>query len=149
MPYWPLLCLEKLNQHFAVHKLTTLSVKETKAFLNRIPSLINFIYGKQTGKYKSLWQILKSVRKKKYDYVINLQRFASTGLFTAFSEAKHKIGFSKNPFSFLFDSKVQHIVGNSMHEVERNQLLIEQLTDKYSSKPKLYPSETNLKKLKI
>ncbi len=140
--------LEKLHQYFPTARIDYMVRKGNDGLFKSHPFINQlYVWDKQTGKYKSLWQILKSVRKKKYDYVINLQRFASTGLFTAFAGSKHKIGFSKNPFSFLFNSKVQHSVGNSMHEVERNQLLIEQLTDKYPSKPKLYPSENDYKKI--
>ncbi|MDQ6904038.1 MAG: glycosyltransferase family 9 protein, partial [Bacteroidota bacterium] len=79
----------------------------------------------------------------KYDAVINLQRFASTGMLTAFSGAKQKIGFDKNPFSFLFTYKVKHDLSTSKHEVERNNELIEHFTDNSFIKPRLYPSLKN------
>jgi heptosyltransferase-2 len=98
-----------------------------------------YVWNKKGGKFKNLFQILKSVRKEKYDYLINLQRFATTGLFTLFSGAKYKAGFKKNPFSFAFSYRVNHYVQHGKHEVERNQLLISQITDSYFSKPRLYP----------
>lgn len=45
------------------------------------------------------------IRKHKYDKVINVQRFAATGLLTAFSGAVETIGFDKNPFSWLFSKE--------------------------------------------
>src|SRR5205085_8364382 len=88
---------------------------------------------------------LEEIRKNNYDVVINLQRFASTGILTAFSKAKIKIGFNKNPLSFLFTKKVKHQLGNGLHEIDRNQVMIEEFTDGISARPKLYPSDENYK----
>ena len=74
------------------------------------------IWNKKENKNKNLFQLLKKIRKEKYDKVINLQRFASTGILTAFSDAKEKIGFDKNPFSFLFTKKIKHDLSNRKHE---------------------------------
>jgi heptosyltransferase-2 len=74
---------------------------------------------------------------------VNVQRFAATGLLTVFSKAKTTIGFDKNPFSFLFTTKVKHIVSNQqnpLHEIERNQMLINSIASGEALKPKLYPS---------
>jgi ADP-heptose:LPS heptosyltransferase len=81
--------------------------------------------------------------------LINLQRFASTGLFASFSKARQIIGFKKNPFSFLFNKKVEHEIGNGKHEVERNQLLIQDITDNKFAPLKLYPGEADFRKQNI
>ena len=107
-------------------------------FINKV-----IIWDKKESKYKHLWQLLKQIRKVKYDAVVNLQRFAATGFLTAFSGAKLTIGFNKNPLSFLFDVSVKHIVStneNQLHEVERNQQLIGSITNGKAFNPKLYPS---------
>ena len=90
---------------------------------------------------KTCLDLLKQIRRTKYDQVINLQRFASTGLLTGFSNAKERIGFDKNPLSFLFTKKVSHRFEKGVHEVERNNRLIEDFTDKSFNKPRLYPSQ--------
>jgi hypothetical protein len=78
--------------------------------------------------------------------VINVQRFAATGLLTAFSGAGRTIGFDKNPLSFLFTKRIPHIVGN-LHEIERNQVLIASFTDDQPGQtPKLYPNDRRMKK---
>lgn len=92
-------------------------------------------------------RILSEVRKAKYDYVINLHRFASSGFITAFSGAKNKIGFDKNPFSFLFNQKFEHKIGNGTHEISRNHQLISSITDSKPVNPKLYPSEKDFQKI--
>ena len=78
--------------------------------------------------------------------MINVQRYAATGLWTALSGAKIKIGFEKNPFAFLFTNTIQHqAVGNGLHEIERNHALLSPLGLFTSAKPALYPSAQDLK----
>ncbi|MBK7968135.1 MAG: hypothetical protein IPK08_03945 [Bacteroidetes bacterium] len=74
-------------------------------------------------------------------YLINLQRFFSSGLFTAFSGAETKIGFDKNPLSFLFTKKVKHVIGDGRHEVARNLELLASVCDTQFTNPKLYPGQ--------
>jgi ADP-heptose:LPS heptosyltransferase len=141
--------LEKLNNHYKNAQIDFLIRKGNENLFKSHPFINHlYVWDKKGGKYKKLLQILKLVRKEKYDYVVNLQRFASTGIFTAFSKAKQKIGFKKNPFSFLFDIKIEHTINNGMHEVDRNQLLIKHLTDNVASKPKLHPSGFDFGKVK-
>ncbi len=101
------------------------------------------VWNKKENKNKNLFSLLKKSRNNKYDVVINLQRFASTGILTALSGAKEKIGFDKNPLSFLFTKKIKHDLSNGKHEVERNNELIAHLTDNTFPKPRLYPSIKN------
>lgn len=74
-----------------------------------------------------------------------MQRFAATGLLTVFSGAVRKVGFDKNPLSFGFDKKVPHLISandqKQIHEIERNQALISDLTDALPAMPRLYPSQ--------
>jgi heptosyltransferase-2 len=141
--------LEKLNEQYNDAQIDFLIRKGNENLFKSHPFIHHlYVWDKKGGKYKNLLQILKQVRKEKYNYIINLQRFASTGIFTAFSKAKQKIGFKKNPFSFLYDIKIEHSVNNGMHEVDRNQLLIKHLTDNIASKPKLHPSGLDFGKVK-
>ena len=98
------------------------------------------VWNKKENKFRNLLSLLKKIRRKKYDKVINLQRFASTGFLTGFSQAKERIGFDKNPLSFLFTKKIPHQFKEGVHEVERNNKLIESFTDSTFNKPKLYPN---------
>ena len=116
-------------------------------FLNKV-----IIWDKKQSKYKHLFQLLKQIRKQQYDVVVNVQRFAATGILTAFSKAKKTIGFDRNPFSFLFTTKVKHIVSNAqnpLHEIERNQMLIASIASGEAMKPKLYPSLQDEEKVVI
>jgi heptosyltransferase-2 len=70
--------------------------------------------------------------------VLNLQRFANSGLITMLSKADKKIGFDKNPLSFAYDIKVKHEIQDGTHETERNLKLIEYLSTEKQTKPRLY-----------
>ncbi len=152
--------VEKLHQHHPDAQIDFVLRKGNEGLLTNHPFIKTvFIWDKKQGKIKNLFALIKQIRGQKYNYVINLHRFASSGFITAFSGAKNKIGFDKNPLSFLFTKKTKHKIaplstkretGNEVfsHEVERNQLLIESITDKQFPKPKLYPSQQNFEKVK-
>ncbi len=142
--------LEKLHSHYPSAKIDILVRNGNEALFTNHPYLNEvLIWQKKEKKYKHLLGIIKLVRSKKYDTVINVQRFAATGFLTGFSNAKQRIGFNKNPFSFLFTNKIQHVFSNSnvssLHEVERNHKLIQSFTTGTFSKPKLYPSTEDYK----
>ena len=136
--------LEKLHKFLPDAQLDFLVRKGNEGLLNNHPFLHEvLIWNKKEKKKKNLFILLKKIRKEKYDKVINLQRFASTGMLTAFSGAKEKIGFDKNPFSFLFTKKIKHDLSGKKHEVERNNELIVHFTNDSFTKPRLYPSPAN------
>lgn len=112
-------------------------------FINQV-----FVWDKRKNKVANLLKQISLVRKQQYDLCINLQRFFSSGLVTAFSAAKEKRGFEKNPLSFLFDKRYVHEIGTGKHEVERNLVMIEDLTDNKICLPKLYPSAEDFESVK-
>ncbi|MBX3253218.1 MAG: glycosyltransferase family 9 protein [Chitinophagaceae bacterium] len=136
--------IEKIHAFFPDAQIDFLLRKGNEGLLQGHPYLQEvLVWNKKAGKYKTLLQLLSVIRKKRYDKVINVQRFASTGFLTAFSAAGEKIGFDKNPFSWAFTKKVKHRMDKahtSPHETERNLLLINDFTDNTVYKPRLYPS---------
>lgn len=87
------------------------------------------VWDKQNNKNLNLIKLALKARKEKYDLVLNIQRFASSGIFMLLSGAKKKIGFIKNPLSFFFHRKIKHEIpyflsGKLQHEVQRNTLLL-------------------------
>jgi heptosyltransferase-2 len=117
------------------------------------------VWNKKKNKYQHLFQIIQSIRRIKYDVVINVQRYLATGIITVLSGAKKTIGFDKNPLSFLFSEVVKHQFGAaaeaaeaggraaaqnsnsaSLHETSRNHALLASLTTAPVAKPALYPS---------
>ncbi|MEO7120831.1 MAG: glycosyltransferase family 9 protein [Ginsengibacter sp.] len=136
--------VEKLHRFFPSAQIDLLVRKGNEGLLKDHPFLHQtLVWNKKENKKKNLLQLLKKIRSEKYDKVINLQRFASTGILTAFSGAKEKIGFDKNPFSIFFTKKIRHDLSNNKHEVERNDELIRHFTDAQFTRPRLYPSKKN------
>jgi heptosyltransferase-2 len=141
--------IEKLHAYFKDAQIDVLVRKGNESLLDNHPFINQtLVWNKKKHKLKNLFSLTKQIRKTKYDYVINLHRFASSGFITWRSGAKYKYGFDKNPFSLFFTKKFSHQIGNGMHEVERNHLLIKAFTDDTISKPKLYPSKQQYIKVK-
>jgi len=139
--------IETLRLQFPNSKIDFLVKNGNQNLLINHPNLNRVLVFDKSKKIKSLIALLMEIRKEKYDLVINLQRFFSSGLLTAFSGAKEKRGFKKNPLSFLFTKSFDHTVNNGLHEVERNLALIEDLCTKTFKSPKLYPSASDFDKI--
>lgn len=138
---------EKLQLHFPGARIDFLLRKGNESLLANNPFIRKvLVWNKKENKTRNLFKLLSQVRKNKYDVVINLQRYFSTGMLTAFSAAKEKRGFDKNPLAFLYTKKVSHTfdLQHPRHEVERNNDLIKDLTDDKVNRPKLYPSHSDV-----
>ncbi|MGZ4035379.1 MAG: glycosyltransferase family 9 protein [Bacteroidia bacterium] len=141
--------VEKLHQHYPDAQIDFVLRKGNEGLLQNHPFIKTvFVWDKKQNKIKNLFAISRQVGNNKYDTVINLQRFASSGIIAGYSGAKQIFGFDKNPLSFLFTKRIKHEIGNGKHEVERNQQLIESITDSFYAKPKLYPSKENFESVK-
>ena len=141
--------IEKLSRFYDNCEIDFLLRKGNESLLMGNPHVNEvIIWDKNAGKYINLYRTIKKVRKKNYDYVINVHRFATSGIITRFAKAQYKIGFDKNPYSKHFHYKIGHKIGslgNSIypHEVDRCLKLIEDITDSSNEMPKLYPSESD------
>jgi lipopolysaccharide heptosyltransferase II len=141
--------IEKLHAFYPQAHIDFLVRKGNEGLLKGHPYLREVIvWDKQGGKYRALWRILRHIRRQRYDYAINLQRFGSTGFLTAFSGAAVTIGFDKNPFSRLFTRRLPHQFEERTHEVQRNLSLISHLTDSAFVRPQLYPSPSDYEQVK-
>ena len=128
-------------------KIDVLVRKGNESLLKNNPFIHSvFVFDKKKGKYASILKLIKQFRKEKYDEIINLQRFASSGMITAFSGAKVTIGFNKNPFSFLFTKKITHLLDNR-HEVARNLECIQHHSAVEMRRPELFPAESDYQKV--
>lgn len=141
--------IEKLHQHYPDAAIDFLVRKGNEGLLLNHPFLHEvLIWDKKQSKYAHLLQLLKQIKHNKYDKLINVQRYATTGFLTAFSKAKETIGFDKNPLSFLFSKKIKHDFKDGTHEIERNHALISTFTDNEAAKPTLYPSAKDKESVK-
>ncbi len=138
--------IEKIKANKPNSRIDFLVRKGNESLLFENPKVTRvLIFDKSSKKYTNLIRLIRLIRAEKYDYVVNLQRFFTTGIIAAFSGAKVTIGFKKNPLSFLFTHSVEHHISpNSTghHEVNRNLALIKEIVgDVEFCKPKLYPSK--------
>ena len=145
--------IEALHQSFPEARIDFLLRKGNEGLLEGHPFLHKtLIWDKKQGKYAQLKSLIATLRNEKYDVAINLQRFMTTGIITAFSGAKQTIGFNKNPMSVFFSKRYPHVIGNknnTTHEVNRNLSLLKDLTSSTDFvKPKLYPSSADFDKVK-
>lgn len=134
--------LESLHQELPKAQIDFLVRKGNESLFQAHPFLHEvLVWDKKSNKYQNWIGLLFKIRSKKYDVVINVQRFAATGAWTVLSKAKLKIGFDKNPFSFLFTHAVVHqFSAIGLHEIDRNHLLLSPLFTTPVAKPTLYPS---------
>ena len=120
--------IEKLKQYYPDSQIDFLVRKGNESLLEGNPQLRKvLIWDKKQQKNKNLFRLILHMRKERYDLLVNLQRFASTGIMTLFSKAKYTVGFDKNPLSRYFSKKVPHSFDQGKHEVERNLSLIADL----------------------
>ncbi len=141
---------EKIHQFYPEDQIDFLLRKGNEGLLKDHPFIHEVLtWDKKENKFRNLFALLQKIRNRKYDKVINLQRFASTGILTGLSKATDRIGFDKNPISFLFTKKVSHHFSDNLHEVERNNKLIESFTDAAFNKPKIYPSAKNEQEINL
>ena len=136
--------IESLSTSFPSAQIDFLLKKGNEALLYEHPKLGRVLIFDKSKKRKSLIQLIQEIRKEKYDLVLNLHRFASSGLITILSGAKETRGFSKNPFSFLYTQRFTHSISNGNHEVDRNLSLISDLVKNPQRRPQLYPSQIDL-----
>lgn len=141
--------LEKLHFHFPKAKLDVLIKKGNEDLFAGHPFIHKlWIWNKSLDKYKNYYRLLVEIREERYDTVVNLQRFASSGFLTIYSGAKLKVGFNKNPFSLFFNKRYRHTIKNGdLHEVDRNQNLLSTFTDYSRFKVKLYPSQKSFARM--
>ncbi|WP_288096412.1 glycosyltransferase family 9 protein [Hydrotalea sp.] len=134
--------LEKIHAQYPETLLHVLVRKGNELLFEAHPYIKKvLIWDKKKQKYRHLIQLIFQIRKEKYTRVINVQRFAATGLLTAFSGAAETIGFRTNPFSCFFTKSITHHFGENgtpLHEIERNQQLIAHFTNGKAALPKLY-----------
>ncbi len=143
--------IEKLSYLYPNAKIDFLLKYGYEDVLRKHPKLHHVIvWDKTQKKYKNLLELIRIFREKKYDLIVNVQRFMSSGIITVFSGAKYTVGFNKNPLSLFFSERVKHRIGTKPglpHETERNLKLIEKITNTESFPMRLYPLQDHFAKV--
>ncbi|HXS36916.1 MAG TPA: glycosyltransferase family 9 protein [Flavipsychrobacter sp.] len=146
--------IEKIHQYYPDAGIDFLLRKGNESLLQGHPYINKlWIWDKKKNKQRNLLRLAFAIRKERYTHVINLHRFTSSGLITCLSKARYKAGFDKNPFAFCYTKKVKHIISqpyseNPVHEIQRNQSVITDITDSMPALPKLYPSQSDYDSIK-
>ncbi|NLN94938.1 MAG: glycosyltransferase family 9 protein [Bacteroidales bacterium] len=139
--------IEQLHLRFPEARIDFLLKKGTHSLFDGHPFLNEVIvWDKSKNKYLSFFRILKKIRQRRYNLIINIHRFFTSGLTVFLSKAETTVGFDKNPFSWFYTYKVKHEIGskeNFMHETMRNLLLIRELAGQGQMRPRLYPTESD------
>lgn len=123
--------LESVKMQFPDAEISILVREGAEGILQNNPHVHEiFVWKKKKKKFLNLFNIINAIRAKNFCLLINVQRFFSSGLLTAFSSAKCTVGFKSNPWSFCFTHSVNHSVpqiqnNEFLHEVQRNFLLLQ------------------------
>lgn len=131
--------VEQLHLEFPNANILFLLRKGNESILLEHPHIQRVLIWDKNKKLKDLFRLLIEIRSAQYDWVINVQRFFATGFLTAFSGAKRKVGFHKNPWSWFFDYAAAHEL-DGRHEVMRNYGLLNGLCSREAVGPALFPT---------
>lgn len=138
---------EKLYTEYPDAAIDLLLRKGNERLFRGHPFIASLLVWDKSQRWKSAFGLLRQIRRKRYDLVVNLQRFATTGVLTAFSGAHETVGFDRNPLSMFFTRRVKHRF-NGSHETSRNQQLIAAYTDETPAPPAIYPGPEDEEKVR-
>lgn len=141
-PIW-----ENLHQQFPEAQIDVVVKKGNETLLAEHPFLNQVYTFDKRQKLKNLWNLGKQLRQQRYELVINLQRFASSGVLTMLAKGKESRGFEKNPLSLFFSKRYQHELKEGWHEVDRNLQLIADLVTQPKKRPQLYPPLSDMERI--
>jgi heptosyltransferase-2 len=143
-PVW-----ENLHAAYPHAQIDVVVKKGNESLLTAHPFLHQVFIFDKSHKVKNLWNLGKTLRSHQYDLVINLQRFASSGILTLLARGKETRGFEKNPLSLFFTKRFKHDMKPNWHEVDRNLRLISDLVTAPIRRPQLYPRKEDLNSIQI
>ncbi|MCF8257408.1 MAG: glycosyltransferase family 9 protein, partial [Flavobacteriales bacterium] len=131
--------LERIHADHPKCRIDYLVRKGNEGLFKGHPFLNDVLVLDKQRKLPELSRLLGIIRSKDYDAVLNAQRFAFSGILTAFSRARITVGYDRNPMSFLFDRKVAHRLSH-VHEIDRLTDLYRVFSPSGQSLPRLYPT---------
>lgn len=111
------------------------------------PNIHRVLTFDKSRKWRDILRLVRANRATRYDFIVNLHRFASSGLIAVLSQTK-TIGFDKNPLARFYTLKLPHPISKGIHEIDRNFTLIATLGVKHLVKPSIVPSEEAMKNVR-
>ena len=145
--------IEKIHSHYPDASIDFLLRKGNEGLLQDHPYLRRvMVWDKKQHKQRNLLKMILRIRKERYTHIITPHRFLTSGLMIFFSGAGYTSGFDKNPLSAFFTRKAPHHIAEAgskeyIMEIERYQLLIDDITDDEPALPRLYPSDADYQKV--
>lgn len=141
--------VETLKVNFPNCEIHFLVKNGNQGLIENLASLHKvWVFNKKEGKIGEMYRLIRSFRKERFDLVLNLHRFGSSGMISVLSGGRKVIGFRKNPFSFLYHVRKEHELKDGIHEVDRNLSLLHDFDiHTWVRRPKLTPSEAQIQKI--
>ena len=138
-----------LKKHYPQAKIDYMCYANCVAILENNPNINEVIVleEKVRKNYLSLAKFILSIRKKKYDAVIDVYSKLETNLITFFSGAKYRISYDKGYSNFFYTHNVKRIENGTQSEIGLallNRLLLLKPLRKeefIEDKPKIYLTE--------
>lgn len=123
--------------HFVINS-HTFPVVENNPFIDKFI----FVTPEMEANKLKFYQFLKSVRKEKYDAVVDVYGKLSSSLISLFTKAKIKLAYYKKHTSFIFSDTVKRLKkpeNKASLAIENRMKLLEPLDIKFSNiSPKIY-----------
>ena len=136
--------IEKLRRYHPSARIDILVRKGQEPLFKDHPKLDRVLtWDKGAAKYRALAPLAQSIRRRRYDDVINLQRFTATGLLSLLSGARQRVGFNRNPLALFYTRRIPHRMKPGLHEIDRNLALVAHMTGPGRPLPRLYPSASD------
>ena len=134
--------LEKIRHESPQTKVQLLVRAGLEPIFEAYPhDVLTKVWGYDKSKKLTSWLALrKQLSKENFDHVFVVQRYFGMGLLSVSIGAKKVTGFRENPVSFLFQESIKHRFGQGVHEVERNNDLVEKWLGKQFFGPFLSPT---------
>ncbi len=133
--------LQVLKRELPDTLIDFICIPKTAEILEGNP-LINelIVYDKKKSGIKGFSELIRKLRKAKYDILISPHRSFRSTLISYFSGAKKTISFDKSAMSFLYNERVKYEQG--MHEIQRNLSLLKPvgISEKNILPPELFIS---------
>lgn len=139
--------VNSIKAQFPEAQVDLLVKKGNEHLVHGHPNIHRVFTFDKSRKWREIVRLVRANRATRYDFIVNLHRFASSGLIAVLSQTK-TIGFDKNPLSRFYTVKLPHPISKGIHEIDRNFTLIAALGVKHLVKPSIVPSEDAMKNVR-
>lgn len=139
--------VNSIKAQFPEAQVDLLVKKGNEHLVHGHPNIHRVFTFDKSRKWRDILRLVRANRATRYDFIVNLHRFASSGLIAVLSKTK-TIGFDKNPLSRFYTVKLPHPISKGIHEIDRNFTLIAALGVKHLVKPSIIPSDEAIKNVR-